>query len=203
MLPVCPGYSLQKHSLPCSSLKKWGRKHPNKNQISSVHDTFTCEENSILGLFRTVKPPPPATIVSAWFQTNPSFLFRASRETLQRRRQDWTSQHLWVTWGLTFQVPQQQWLVNVLLNTFLGMILFSFCHPVACGVPLSHCTGPGVEPASWCWRNATYSVAPQRELQDGSVVLCLVVLFAGCFSFVCFCWVFLFLFFCFFVFCFF
>lgn len=58
MLPVCPGYSLQKHSLPCSSLKKWGRKHPNKNQISSVHDTFTCEENSILGLFRTVNPPP-------------------------------------------------------------------------------------------------------------------------------------------------
>lgn len=150
MLPVCPGYSLQKHSLPCSSLKKWGRKHPNKNQISSVHDTFTCEENSILGLFITVNPPPPPNYCVCLVSDKSFLPFQGFQGDTTERRQDWTSQHLWVTWGLTFQVPQQQWLVNVLLNTFLGMILFSFCHPVACGVPLSHCTGPGVEPASWC-----------------------------------------------------
>lgn len=89
MLPVCPGYSLQKHSLPCSSLKKWGRKHPNKNQISSVHDTFTCEENSILGLFRTVNPPPPQLLCLLGFrQILPSFSGLPGRHYREEARLD-------------------------------------------------------------------------------------------------------------------
>ena len=29
---------------------------------------------------------------------------------------------------------------------------------------LNHCTGPGIEPASWCYRDATDPIAPQWEL---------------------------------------
>ena len=33
--------------------------------------------------------------------------------------------------------------------------------------PLTHCSRPGIEPVSWCCRDAADPVAPQQELQNG------------------------------------
>lgn len=59
MAAVCPGQSLQKHPLPCASLKKCGGKLPLKAQTNSAHNTLTLEENGFLEvLFRILKAVP-------------------------------------------------------------------------------------------------------------------------------------------------